>query len=87
MNAKNFAARMRQAQRANDLSAEKAKLLTTIGMPVKVRLDNDAILNTATASLPWQLGHGAWVVLLKSEIISGGYDCGRVTPAESEVAS
>lgn len=47
------------------------------GAEVSVRLDVGSIFETTTRSAPWQLGHGAWVVLLEGK--TGGYDLSRVT--------
>lgn len=52
----------------------KTKLRT--GARVIVRLNNGNVRLTRTRSVPWQLGHGAWVVLLEDR--AGGYDLDRV---------
>lgn len=49
---------------------------------VDVLRDNGATERMATASLPWQLGHGDWVISLDK--ISGGFDLARVTPVKGE---
>ncbi len=50
------------------------------GTPVAVTLDNGEIWYTETRSVPWQLGHGDWVVLLKGK--TGGYLLDRVVPTQ-----
>lgn len=49
------------------------------GTLVNVHKDNGDTLVTRTRSLPWQLGHGDWVVSVEG--ISGGYALERVTRA------
>ena len=46
------------------------------GTSVLLRLDNGTQITTRTRSLPWQLGHGAWVVLVEGK--SGGWALERV---------
>jgi hypothetical protein len=46
------------------------------GSTVHVRLDDGSTITTRTRSDPWQLGHGAWVVMLDGR--TGGYDLSRV---------
>ena len=46
------------------------------GTPVLLRLDDGSQLSTRTRSVPWQLGHGAWVVLVYGK--SGGWALERV---------
>ncbi|MEQ1862813.1 MAG: hypothetical protein ABMA13_23065 [Chthoniobacteraceae bacterium] len=60
-------------------SAAAAQKLTSVGMRVHVVLDAGASLDTTLESLPWQLGHGAWVANVRG--INGGYDCARIRPA------
>jgi hypothetical protein len=58
--------------------------LARLGDRVKpVRKDNGRTVRTVTTSMPWQLGHGAWVVKLEG-FGAGGYDCGRVMPIVEE---
>lgn len=45
------------------------------GDKVTITEDNGSITETVARSEPWQLGHGAWVVLLQGR--SGGYDLTR----------
>ncbi len=52
------------------------KTVMSVGTKVTVRKDSGEIVHTETRSEPWQLAHGAWVVLLKG--ITGGYDLDRV---------
>lgn len=51
-----------------------------VGTRVAVRLDSGHTLITTTRSLPWQLGHGQWVVSLQG--ITGGFDCERIKKDE-----
>jgi len=67
--------RMEAAIKASYTAAQK---LDTIGMPVVVERDNGQMEHSKLRSLPWTLGHGAWVA--KVEGISGGYDCARIKP-------
>jgi hypothetical protein len=60
------------------LSEEKARLLIRVGMTVTVRKYRGGKLVTKTASLPWKLSYGLWVVNLVG--LEGHYDCGRVMP-------
>jgi hypothetical protein len=76
---------MARMKEAVEKSERAAKLLTRVGMKVSVLKDDGFSMVTVTISEPWQLGHGAWVV--KVDGISGGYDCARVSPVESEVAA
>ena len=46
------------------------------GTPVMLTLDDGTKTFTVTRSLPWQLGHGAWVVLVEGK--SGGWALERV---------
>lgn len=80
-----FAMMERMQARLIELSAEKAALLTSVGMLVTARLDNGSTRETRTTSRPWKLGHGAWVVSLEG--FSGGYDCGRVMPLTGGAAA
>ncbi len=64
---------------AIEASEKAASRLTSVGMTVVVQRDDRTLFTSKTLSMPWTLGHGAWVV--KVEGISGGYDCARVTPA------
>jgi hypothetical protein len=41
-------------------------------------------METVTRSMPWQLGHGEWVVSVEAK--SGGWSCADLTVLESEVA-
>lgn len=67
-------------RKANAASKTAAILLKTIGMAVIVKLDGDrGELPSHTSSLPWRLGHGAWVVKVVG-LGAGGYDCNRVKP-------
>lgn len=59
--------------------ANKAVALNKIGMAVIVRSDGGNLIESEVTTLPWQLGHGAWVVGLKG--VRGGFDCARVEPA------
>ena len=70
------AAEIQRRLKASYLAAMK---LDRIGMGVRVRRDDGAEMLTTLASLPWSLGHGAWVAKVVG--ISGGYDCARITPA------
>lgn len=51
------------------------------GMEVIVTLDDSTEFRTKTRSDPWELGHGAWVVLLDG--IAGGYLLNRVKIVEA----
>lgn len=53
-----------------------------VGTAVIVRLDDGGLWHTRTRSLPWQLGHGQWVVALEGK--AGGYDLTRVRPEEAQ---
>ena len=46
------------------------------GTAVMLLLDAGSKVATKTRSKPWQLGHGAWVVLVEGK--SGGWDLNRV---------
>ena len=48
----------------------------TEGTPVLLTLDDGTALATRTRSKPWQLSHGAWVVLVEGK--SGGWALERV---------
>jgi len=65
--------------------AARAKELRWAGMLVDVRLDDGSVQRTTIRHVPWQLGHGQWVVGLEG--ISGGYDVLRVTPVAEEKAN
>ena len=71
-----------RAQERIKASADAAAKLTHEGMEVIVTKDDGTEVRTKTRSLPWQLGHGAWVVQI--EFHAGGYDCARVRPVEPE---
>jgi hypothetical protein len=58
---------------------EAAEKLREIGQPVIVRNDDGSELASTLTSLPWELGHGQWVVKVQGK--SGGFDCARVRPA------
>lgn len=60
-------------------SRDAAAKLTTIGQRVIVTRDDGTELVTTIKQLPWELGHGEWVV--GCEGISGGYSTTRVWPA------
>lgn len=51
------------------------------GTRVNVVKDGGQVIQTTTRSEPWQLGHGAWVVLLDGT--SGGFALERVSPVLS----
>lgn len=76
------AQRMKAAIAASYRAAQK---LDTIGMDVVLREDNGQLTHTRLTSLPWTLGHGAWVVKVEGK--SGGYDCARIAPARKAVAA
>lgn len=61
------------------LGSLKAPLFNVIGTPVNVKRDDGSIFKTKVRALPWQLGHGAWVIGVEG--ITGGYDLIRVTKA------
>lgn len=65
-------------RRAIEASANAAKLLTAVGMEVTLLLDDGSSVHTKLASLPWQLGHGAWVARVEGK--SGGWCCSRIIP-------
>jgi hypothetical protein len=73
--------RKRTKQQAID--AEKAAALT-VGQEVDLVLDNGAKMRTRTRSEPWQLGHGAWVVMVEGK--TGGWALERVLPVEGRGA-
>ena len=75
----NLPARCGASNRARRASEEAAKRLNTLGMKVTVLMDDRTVIETTVRILPWQLGHGAWVVGLNG--ITGGYACERVSPA------
>jgi hypothetical protein len=52
------------------------------GTAVSVLLDNGETWHTKTRSMPWQLGHGQWVVALEGK--AGGYALDRVKPIAEE---
>lgn len=56
---------------------EFALHLTAVGQKVQARLDDGTIIQTRLTKLPWQLGHGQWVVGLTEH---HSFDCRRVTP-------
>lgn len=64
------------------LGRERAARLNRIGMPVMVTKDDGHHLWTLTRSLPWQLGHGQWVIQVNGK--SGGIDVMRVEPVPQE---
>ncbi len=68
----------KRMQVAIEASAERAKLLTQVGMEVAVVRDDGRATIGKLTRLPWQLGHGAWVASVEG--ISGGYDCARISP-------
>lgn len=74
---------MQAMKKAVALSAANAKQLTRVGMKVRIK-DAGTDMETVTTSLPWQLGHGAWVVKVEGK--SGGWCCDFLTVLESEVA-
>lgn len=47
------------------------------GTAVRIAEDDGSVTHTKTRSLPWQLGHGAWVVLVEGR--AGGYSCERMS--------
>ena len=55
------------------------------GTPVQVVRDDGSKMLTRTRSVPWQLGHGDWVVSVEG--ISGGYLLSRVHPVETAAAT
>lgn len=57
--------------------AARAKELNAVGMKVAVVMDSGVVLQTLIHTLPWQLGHGQWVVGVNG--IGGGFDILRVT--------
>ncbi len=61
-----------------------AAKLTTVGVRVRLR---DALtdMETVTTSLPWQLGHGEWVVKVEGK--SGGWCCSMMIILGSGVAA
>lgn len=65
-------------QRIIDEGAERAKQLNKVGMDVWLEKDGGHVVPTKTRSLPWQLGHGAWVVQVEG--VAGGYNILRITP-------
>lgn len=69
----------KQISAAIRASYTAAMKLDTIGMAVIVTRDNGQTEHTRLSSLPWTLGHGAWVAGVEG--ISGGYDCARIRPA------
>lgn len=60
------------------LGTERAALLNQVGMRVCAQTDSGKLQTTAVKQLPWQLGHGQWVIGIEG--FSGGYDILRVTP-------
>jgi len=58
--------------------AERRRQINKIGMDVWREDDDGHMIPTKTRSLPWQLGHGRWVVAVEG--IAGGYDLLRITP-------
>lgn len=52
---------------------------------INLREDSGQETHTRLTSLPWTLGHGAWVVSVEGK--SGGYDCARIRPAGKAVAA
>lgn len=69
---------MKRQREAVRLSANAAAKITAVGQRVHVTLDDGTSKETATLTLPWQLGHGHWVVNLEG--LPRGYDCARVRP-------
>ena len=65
-------------RRAIEASENASKLLTAVGMEVTLLLDDGDSVHTKLASLPWQLGHGAWVAKVEGK--SGGWCCTRIIP-------
>ncbi len=61
-----------------------AKKLTQVGMRVRLKAAFTD-METTTTSLPWQLGHGDWVVKVEGKSGGWGCDCLEVL-AESGVA-
>ena len=76
---------LRAAMERIQESYSAAMLLDEVGMPVIVIEDNGQEAHTRLRSLPWTLGHGAWVVSVEGK--SGGYDCARIRPAGKAVAA
>ena len=66
-------------ERPNRHRVDPAMTALPAGTLVNVRKDDGDTIVTRTRSLPWQLGHGDWVVSLEG--ISGGYALDRVTKA------
>lgn len=61
-----------------------AEKLTKVGVRVRLR-DAMTDVESVTTSLPWQLGHGEWVVKVEGK--SGGWCCQNLVILESEVAA
>lgn len=60
----------------NELNLIEMDTQLQSGTKVKVLLDDGSWWYTTTRSVPWQLGHGQWVVLLEGK--AGGYALDRV---------
>lgn len=60
-------------------SRKAAEHLKEVGQPVIVLRDNGDEFPTFIKYLPWELGHGEWVVGVEG--VSGGYSTLRVRPA------
>lgn len=60
------------------MSRDAAAKLTTIGQRVILTRDDGSEQETFVTTLPWELGHGEWVVGLYK--VSGGYSTTRVRP-------
>lgn len=66
-----------------EAGAQIAERLTRVGMRVRI-FDATTDRETVTRSMPWQLGHGEWVV--KVEGTAGGWCCSNIEILEGEVA-
>jgi hypothetical protein len=64
--------------------AAVAQRLTKVGVRVRLR-DACTDVESVTTSMPWQLGHGEWVVSVEGK--SGGWSCANIIILESEVAA
>lgn len=49
-------------------------------LPLHLRLDDGRQVEVRLRSEPWQLGHGAWVVLVTGRV--GGWDINRLSKIE-----
>jgi hypothetical protein len=72
------ASKLSLAQRIEE-SRKAAEHLKTVGQPVIVLRDNGEEFPTFIKYLPWELGHGEWVVGVEG--VAGGYSTLRVRPA------